>query len=97
MRVRYWRAAQLIHMLKTQVDERLQSLDALVRWAADREPVDKRLVNELEVCSLFLSMTRHVVLRLHTLGDRTELSWQVISRRVFETCKMRDHAGDQFA
>ena len=83
MRVRYWRAAQLIHMLKTQVDERLQSLDALVRWAADREPVDKRLVNELEVCSLFLSVTCHVVLRLHALSDRTQFCWQVIGWRVF--------------
>ncbi len=61
MRVRYRRAAQLIHMLKTQVDERLQSLDALVRWAADREPVDESIVDQREVGSLFLCMTCHVV------------------------------------
>ena len=96
MRVRNRGAPQLIDMLQTQFDERLQSLDTFVRRTTDREPVDESIVDQREVRSLFLSMTCHVVLRLHTLGDGPEFRWQVISRRMFEPRKMRHHAGDQF-
>ena len=91
------RASQLIDVLESQVDEWLKALDTFVRWAADREPVDKSLIDKLEVCSLFLGVTCHVVLRLHTFSDRPQFGWQVIGRRVFESRKMRDHASDQLA
>ena len=83
MGVRNRRAAQLIHVLQSQVDERLQSLDTLFGWATDREPVNESFVNEREMCSFFLSVTCHVVLRLHALCDRTQFCWQVIDWRVF--------------
>jgi hypothetical protein len=92
-----WRASQLIDVLESQIDEWLQALDTFARWATDREPVDKSLIDKLEVCSLFLSVTCHVVLRLHTFSDRAQFGWQVIGGRVFESRKMRDHASDQLA
>ena len=55
VRVRNRRASQLIDVLESQVDQWLQALDTFVRWATDREPVDKSLIDKLKVRSLFLS------------------------------------------
>ena len=75
MRVRNRGALQLIDMRQTQLDERLQPLDSFVRRTTDREPVDESIVDQREVCPLFLSMTCHVLVLLHTLGDGSECRW----------------------
>ncbi len=56
------RAAKLLDMLEAHIDQGLQPLDAFLRRAAYREPVHQGLINQREMRTFFLGMSRHIVL-----------------------------------